>query len=124
MYTIVAQKVTQCFRKYKKPDKRSENPIQHTVCLFIPGIPPNSLMKMEKNTDFPWLPGRKIYSNSLLLYKGTKQVYGIPKQRIEVSKLANTPEIVSFMYQNAHKMSAVSKWAMLCPDLVRYLECF
>ena len=40
MYTIVAQKVTQCFRKYKNPDKRSKNPIHHTVCLIIPSIPP------------------------------------------------------------------------------------
>ena len=39
MYTIVAQKVTQCFRKYKKPDKRSENPSQHTACLFISSNP-------------------------------------------------------------------------------------
>ena len=33
MYTIVAQKVTQCFGKYMKPDERSENPFDHTVCL-------------------------------------------------------------------------------------------
>ena len=38
MYTIVAQKVAQCFRKYKKRDKRLENPIHHTVCLIIPSI--------------------------------------------------------------------------------------
>ena len=38
-------------------------------------------------------------------------------------KIANLPEIVSFMYQKAHKMSAVSKWAMLRPHLVRYLGC-
>ena len=39
-------------------------------------------------------------------------------------KIDNLPEILSFKYQKAHKMSAVSKWAMLRPDLVRYLECF
>ena len=45
MYTNVAQKVTQTFRKYKKPDKSSENPIHHTVCLFIPSIPPIRRLK-------------------------------------------------------------------------------
>ena len=40
MYTFVAQKVTQCLRKYKKPEKHSETCIHHTVCLFIPSIPP------------------------------------------------------------------------------------
>ena len=40
IYTIVAQKVKKCFRKYKKPDKRSENPIHHTVCRIIPSVPP------------------------------------------------------------------------------------
>ena len=40
IYTIVAQKVTQCFRKYKKADKRSENPFYHSVHLIIPSIPP------------------------------------------------------------------------------------
>ena len=44
MYTIVAQKVTQCFRKYKKPDKGSETPIHHTVCLIISPL----------IIDFPW----------------------------------------------------------------------
>ena len=39
MYTIVAQKVTQCFRNDKKPDNRSENPIHNTVCLIIPSLP-------------------------------------------------------------------------------------
>ena len=39
MYTIVAQKVAQCLRKYKTPDKRSENLINHSVCLIIPSIP-------------------------------------------------------------------------------------
>ena len=39
MYTNVAQKFTKCFRKYKTPDKRSENPIHHTVCLIIQVYP-------------------------------------------------------------------------------------
>ena len=65
-----------------------------------------------------------MYSSSFLLYKGTKQVYGILKQREEVRKIANLPEIVSYMYQKAHRMSAVSKWAMLRPDLVQYQESF
>ena len=59
-----------------------------------------------------------------LLYKGTKQVYGIPKQREEARKIANIPEIMSFMYHKANRMSAVSKLAMPRPDLVQYLESF
>ena len=43
-----------------------------------------------------------------LLYKGTTQVYGISKQMEEVRKIAILPEIVSFMYQQVHKMPAVS----------------
>ena len=35
MYTNVAQKVTQTFRKYKKPDKSSENPIHHTGFAYL-----------------------------------------------------------------------------------------
>ena len=53
MYTIVAQKVTQCFRKYKKPYKRSENPIHHIVCLITPSIR-KCIDKNAKNIDFQW----------------------------------------------------------------------
>ena len=47
MYTNVDQKVIQGFRKYKNPDKRSENPI----LILLPNFPkyaPDSLMKIVK----------------------------------------------------------------------------
>lgn len=53
--------------------------------------------------------GRKMYSDSLYYIKGTKQVYSITKQRKDVGKIASLPEIVCFMSQKAHKLSAVSK---------------
>ena len=122
MLTNVAQKVTQCLRKDKKPDKRSETPIHYTVCLIIPSTP-QFIDENGKIINFSWHTWGVKLQQLPLLYKSTKQVYAIPKQREGVRKIANLPEIVSFMYQKAHKMSAVSKWAMLRPDLVRYLEC-
>ena len=53
--------------------------------------------------------GRKMYSDSLYYIKDTKQVYSITKQRKDVGKIASLPEIVCFMSQKAHKLSAVSK---------------
>ena len=63
-----------------------------------------------------------MYSNYLYCIKAQNK-YMAYQSRIKSSEnIANLPEIVIFMYQKAHKMSAVSKWAMLGPDLVHYLR--
>ena len=67
-------------------------------------------MKMVKMSIFRGIHGALNVQQLPLLYKGTKQAYGIPKQRKEARRKANFPENVSFKYQKAHKMSAVSKW--------------
>ena len=77
-------------------------------------------MKMIKYQFSMAYMGRKMYSNSLYYIKATNKYYDIPKQRKEVGIIANLPEIVSFMYQKANKMSAVSKlgYAMSRPCTV------
>ena len=65
-------------------------------------------------------------SNSLYYIKASNKYMTYQNRGKGSEKIANLPEMVSsmYMYQKAHKVSAVSKLAMLRPDLVRYLECF
>ena len=65
-----------------------------------------------------------MYSNSLYYIKAQNKYMAYQNRGKRSEKIANLPEVVSFIFQKAHKMSAVSKWAMLRPDLIRYLECF
>ena len=65
-----------------------------------------------------------MYSNSIYYIKAQNMYMAYQNREKRSEKRANLPEIVSFMYQKAHKMPAGSKWAMLCPDLVRYVKCF
>ena len=65
-----------------------------------------------------------MYSNFLYHIKAQNKYVAYQNRGKRSEKIAYEPEIMSFMYQKAHKMSAVSKWAMLRPDLVRYLKCF
>ena len=65
-----------------------------------------------------------MYSNSLYYIKAHNKYIAYHQNRgIRSEEMMNPPENVSFMYQKGHEMSAVSKWAMLRPDLVPYLEC-
>ena len=59
-----------------------------------------------------------MYSNSLYYIKAQNKYMAYQDRGKGSEIIANLPEIVSFMYQKAHKVSAVSKWAMLRPDLV------
>ena len=68
--------------------------------------------------------GRKMYSNSLYYIKAQNKHMSYQNRGKWSEKLASLSEVVSFMYQKAHKMSAVSKRAILRQDLVRYLEYF
>ena len=65
-----------------------------------------------------------MYSNSLYYIMAQNKYMAYQNRGKRSEKIANLHEIVSFMYQKPNKMSAVSKWAMLRPDLLRYLECF
>ena len=65
-----------------------------------------------------------MYSNSLYYIKAQHKYMAYQNLGNRSEKIANLPEIMSFMYQMDNKMPAVSKWAKLRPDLVRYLECF
>ena len=47
--------------------------------------------------------GRKMHSNSLYFTKGTKKYMTYKNRGKRSEKIANLPEIVSFMYQNAQK---------------------
>ena len=68
--------------------------------------------------------GRKMFSNSLYYIKAQNKYMTYQNRGKRSENLVNIPEIVSFKYQKTHKMSAVSKWAMLRPDIERYLKCF
>ena len=61
-----------------------------------------------------------MYSSSLYYLKEQNKYMAYQNKGKMSEKITNLSEIMSFMYQKAHKMSAVSKWAMLCPDLIRY----
>ena len=89
MYTIVAQKATHCFRKYKKPDKRSENNIQYTVCLIIPSIPPIIDENGIKYRFSIAYMGRKMYSNSLYYIKEQNKYMSYKNRGKRSEKLAN-----------------------------------
>ena len=51
-----------------------------------------------------------MYSNFLYYIKAQNEYIAYHNREKRSEKMANLPEIVSFMYQKAHKMSAVSKW--------------
>ena len=57
MHTIGAQKVTQCFRKYKKPEKLPENPIHNTFCQLSQVYPQFIEKKMVKLLIFHGIYG-------------------------------------------------------------------
>ena len=67
-------------------------------------------MKIVKLSIFHDIHGRKMYNNSLYYIKAQN------KYMAYQNGWKNLPIIVSFMNQKAHKISAVSKWAMLRPD--------
>ena len=67
--------------------------------------------------------GRKMYSDSVYYIKTQNKYKAYQNRGKRSEQIANSSEIMSFNYQKADKMSAVSKWEILRPDLVRYLEC-